>query len=122
MDTRRRPTEHRLSRRLGMLLFAMLQMVGAVVLPAADGQLDIERFGTPVHVESKGGDDCASHHDHVFCQVVRSTALANPSRATAEVAALATPPALHALRAVEEHRTLSDARSVSASPRAPPSA
>lgn len=122
MDTRPLPSELRLTRRLGALVLVVLQMVGATVLPAADGQLDVEGYLTPAHVESGGSDDCAPHHDHVFCQVVRSTALANPAPSTVEVAMMAEPSMVLVIRDAEAHRARSEARSGAGSPRAPPSA
>lgn len=122
MDTSRHSPELRLTRRLGALVLVVLQMVGATVLPAVDGQLDVEGYVTPTHVESEGGDACAPHHDHVFCQVVRSTALANPARSTGDVVVAAEPSAVPVVRDVELHRARSEARSGAASPRAPPTA
>ena len=122
MNTRQKPSELRLTRRLGVLVLAMLHMVGATVLPAADGSLDVEGYTTPTHIESEGRDDCAPHHDHVFCQAVGSTALANPSGPAAEVAHVFEQAAAPAVREVEDHRARSDTRSDASSPRAPPTA
>ena len=121
MYTRHQPSELRLTRRLGVLVLAMLHMVGATVLPAADGRLDVEAYATPTHVESEGRDDCAPHHDHVFCQAVGSIALANPS-GSAVVAMVFEQAAAPAVRDVEGHRARPDPRSGASSPRAPPSA
>jgi hypothetical protein len=112
----------RLTRRLGVLVLAVLQLVGATVLPGADAKLDVEGYGTPVHVESEGNHDCTPHHDHLFCQVVRSTAMANPARPAAEVPALVAPVAVRVMRGAEVLRARTEARTGSASPRAPPSA
>ena len=122
MDMRRHPPELRLTRRLGALVLVVLQMVGATILPAADGQLDVEGYMTPAHVESGRSGDCVPRHDHVFCQVIRSTALANPARSTVEVAVMAEPSMAPVIRDAEAHRARSEARSDAASPRAPPSA
>lgn len=75
--------EHRLARRLGVLVLALFQLAAVVALPAADGLLDVELYGTPTHVESQGTHDCTPHHDHAFCQVLRVTAFATPARAAA---------------------------------------
>ncbi len=75
-----------ISRRIGVLVLAVLQLAGALALPAADGVLDVGRYEVPMHVESPGSDDCTPHHDHAFCQMVRATALATPSRVSATVA------------------------------------
>ncbi|MEX2467085.1 MAG: hypothetical protein WD995_09245 [Gemmatimonadota bacterium] len=122
MNTPSFASDPRWTRRLGVLVMALFQMAGATVLPAADGQLDVERYATPVHMESEGSDDCTPHHDHAFCQVVRSTALANPARSAAEVVALVTPSALPVVRAEERLRAPSRAHAGSSSPRAPPTA
>ena len=113
-------TDLRLTRRLGVLVLAVLQLVGATVLPGVDGKLDVELYGTPVHVESEGSHDCMPHHDHLFCQVVRSTAMANPAQSAAEVRALVAPEVVRALRGSEVLRVRTEARTGSASPRAPP--
>lgn len=111
-----------MARRIGVLLLAVVQMAGAVALPAADGALDVERYSLPVHVESEGRDDCAPHHDHAFCQVVRSTALGNPAPPAAEaptsaLAAVRIPRPLAGPR-VDAQRVLVGA----SGPRAPPTA
>ncbi|MDE2781762.1 MAG: hypothetical protein OXK77_02285 [Gemmatimonadota bacterium] len=51
---------------------AALQIGIAAGLGPADAILDIERFGSPVHIESPENADCAVDHGHLFCQVVRS--------------------------------------------------
>lgn len=53
----------------------------------ADALLDAESMGSPVHVESPDSD-CAIHHDHLFCQVVRSLF---QTATTRDIPALATP-------------------------------
>jgi hypothetical protein len=115
-------TDLRLTRRLGVLVLAVFQLVGATVLPGADAMLDVEGYGTPVHVESEGNHDCTPHHDHLFCQVVRATAMANPARSAAEVPALVAPVAVRVMRGSEVLLARTEARTGSASPRAPPSA
>ncbi|MCA1792225.1 MAG: hypothetical protein LC667_20970 [Thioalkalivibrio sp.] len=121
MITRPLDNDLRLTRRLGVLVLAVMQLVGATVLPGADGKLDVERYGTPVHVESEGNHDCTPHHDHLFCQVVRSTAMANPAQSAAEVPALVAPVSVHALHGAEVLRVRTEALVGCASPRAPPS-
>lgn len=59
-------------RQVGVAFIAALQIVVAAALGPADAILDIERFGSPVHVESPENADCAVDHGHLFCQVVRS--------------------------------------------------
>lgn len=89
-------------RRLGALLLAVFHLGATSALSAADGVLDVERFDAPMHVESEGSEDCAPHHDHAFCQVVRSTAFGAPSQASAQAdlrlpaSPVAHPPAVEA--------------------------
>ncbi len=63
-------------RRTAVFSLATIQIGLAGFLGPADAVLDIERFGSPIHVESPESADCAVAHGHVFCQVVRS--LSNP--------------------------------------------
>lgn len=51
---------------------ALLQLVAFSALPTADAVLDASQLGLPLHVESESSAECAPHHDHLFCQVVRS--------------------------------------------------
>ena len=122
MNARKDERGPALSARIGVLVLAVLQLAGAVALPALDGVLDVERYGVPTHVESPGSDDCTPHHDHAFCQVMRATALATASRVSATVALgqpltnYAEPAALPELR--RSNRLFQG----SSGPRAPPSA
>lgn len=120
MDSRTPSNEARLARRLGALALALFHLTGAVVLPAADGQLDVELLGTPVHVESEGRDDCTPHHDHAFCQVVRSTALATPARPSVQVGAYEAPRLLPGIRLVDADYAAGPVLTGSSGPRAPP--
>ena len=110
------------SRRIGVLVLALLQLAGALALPAVDGILDVELYGLPTHVESPGSDDCTPHHDHAFCQVVRATALATPSRVSATVALGQPLTDFDALPASPELRRSNRPFQGSSGPRAPPSA
>jgi hypothetical protein len=114
--------ELRLSRRIGVLVLALLQLGAAVALPAVDGVLDVELYGVPTHVESPESDDCTPHHDHAFCQVVRATALATPSRVPATVALGQPLTGFDALPASPELRRSTRLLQGSSGPRAPPSA
>lgn len=58
---------------------ALLQIGSTVALTHADALLDGERMGAPDHVESPESTDCAVHHGHLFCQVVRSLSQATVS-------------------------------------------
>ncbi len=122
MDALSHTRDHRLVRRLGVLVMAVFQLTAAVALPAADGVLDMDRYGTPTHVESEGSDDCAPHHDHAFCQVVRATGLANPSRAAVNVGVGDQVHQLHRLGGSVEADIPSPVLEGSTGPRAPPSA
>jgi len=68
-------------RRAAVFSLATLQIGLAGSLGPADAVLDVERFGSPIHVESPEGADCAVAHGHVFCQVVRSLSKAGVSGA-----------------------------------------
>lgn len=66
-------------RRVGVSCIATLQIGVSASLSPADAILDIERFGSPVHIESPLNADCAVDHGHFFCQVVRSLSKAGVS-------------------------------------------
>ena len=59
-------------RRVAAACLALFQIGSTSALTHADALLDAERMGTPAHVESPENSDCAIHHGHLFCQVVRS--------------------------------------------------
>lgn len=65
-------------RRAGVSGLGTLQIGILVGLPAADAVLDIEFFGSQIHVESPEHADCGDH-GHLFCQMVRSLANAGVS-------------------------------------------
>ena len=58
--------------RVAAACLALFQIGSTSVLAHADALLDAERTGSPLHVESPENSDCALHHGHLFCQVVRS--------------------------------------------------
>jgi len=122
MSSRPPTSDRRWTARLGVLALALGQLVVAVVLPAADGHLDVEKFGTPVHVESHGDRDCMPHHDHAFCQVMRATSLATPSRASAEIAGARFALDIPALKWVDQGRAAGPILGTQSAPRAPPRA
>lgn len=66
-------------RRTAVFSLVTLQIGLAGSLGPADAVLDIERFGSPIHLESPDSGDCAADHGHVFCQVVRSLSKAGVS-------------------------------------------
>ena len=61
--------------RLFWALLALVQLGVTAVGPLVDGVLE-DRADPVVHVESESGEDCGTHHDHLFCQVCRTVALA----------------------------------------------
>jgi hypothetical protein len=82
-------------RRFGALVLASLQLGVSTAVVALDSILDGERAGSTLHVEAQDSEACATHHDHLFCQVVRSLSSAtgaspvtHSSAATAVVSAV----------------------------------
>jgi hypothetical protein len=67
-------------RRFGALVLASLQLGVSTVVVTADSMLDGERAGSTLHVEAQDSEACATHHDHLFCQVVRSLSAATGTR------------------------------------------
>ena len=65
------PTMRR-RRRFGTLILALLQLGASTAVVSADAMLDGEMVGHAIHMESEGSEECATHHDHLFCQVVRT--------------------------------------------------
>lgn len=76
MTTRLHPRSTAL--RTAGILLALLH-VWATSLAALDAVMEAESTGTPVHVESHEATDCEIHHDHLFCEVVRSLGSATRS-------------------------------------------
>ncbi len=108
--------------RAAVVCVALPQMVSTAALTHADALLDGERMGTPDHVESPDNSDCPVHHDHIFCQVVRSLAHASISRGIATEQGSVPP-----IRVVEADCESGEARGAptlfgSAIPRGPPNA
>jgi len=59
------------SRWLGLVLL-LLQLGLPAAVSAMEAIRDADSGGLVVHVESEASEDCALHHDHHFCQVVRT--------------------------------------------------
>ena len=78
---------HRGLGRAAAVVFALLQLGASTAFVLADAVLDGEQAGAPVHVESQGSEECSTHHDHLFCQVVRSLASAAPGPGVATLEA-----------------------------------
>lgn len=66
-----RSTRNPIVRRTAGLLLTLMHVL-AVSAAAADAVLDAGSSGTPLHVESHDAKDGNAHHDHLFCQVLRS--------------------------------------------------
>lgn len=67
-----------------------MQFGTSAAVVAADAILDGQQAASTTHVESSGSESCTTHHDHLFCQVVRS--LSDATRGTAVVASGASSP------------------------------
>ena len=78
---------HRGLGRSVVVLLALLQLGASTAFVVADAVLDGEQAGSPAHVESRGSEECATHHDHLFCQVVRSLAAATRGSGIAALSA-----------------------------------
>ncbi len=108
--------------RTAIACVALLQMGSTVALTHVDALLDGERMGAPDHIESAENSDCAVHHGHLLCQVVRSLSQATVSPDIATEAGPA-PPILDA----EADRESGEVKRApilfgAASPRGPPTA
>ena len=65
--------------RMAILLLALLQFAGPVVLQAMDLALEAQEMSSEAHVETEGSEACATHHE-VMCQTVRTLSMvARPS-------------------------------------------
>ena len=67
-------------RRAGVAGISFLYMVVTIALGPADAILDAASLGSRTHIESPHEANCASHHGHLLCQVVRSLSFAGISR------------------------------------------
>ncbi len=63
------------SLRLLWAFLALVQFSVTVGGPLVDAALE-RGSDRVVHIESESGDECGVHHDHLFCQVCRTVALA----------------------------------------------
>lgn len=105
--------------RFGALILALLQLGVSTAVVSADAVLDGEMTGHSTHVESEGSKECATHHDHLFCQVVRS--LTNATGATPLVDPAARLHVVAAIGASHEHQVVRPIRlSGTVGSRAPP--
>ena len=73
------PMNHRRTRRFGALVLALVQLGASTAVVAGDAILDGSQTGHATHVESNSAEACSAHHDHLFCQTVRSLANATGS-------------------------------------------
>ncbi|MDE2677906.1 MAG: hypothetical protein OXI76_08370 [Gemmatimonadota bacterium] len=115
-----RRSDTRNLRRVGAACICLLHIGVAAVLGPADAVLDAERALAPIHIESPGYEDCASHHGHLFCQLVRALSLADISQSIS-VANPHAPPVRHPDRSREaNHSWSTPIMSGSVIPRGPP--
>ena len=68
------PTSGRRGNRVAALWLLLAQCSAALVIPGADALLEARSTGEATHVES-GETECATHHDALFCQTVRSLSI-----------------------------------------------
>ena len=107
-------------RRAAASCLALFHLGSVSALTHADALLDAASMGAVEHIESPENTDCAVHHGHLICQVVRALAQARvPPHITVEEG-LAPP-----IRIAEAPREGNDAKSPpillgSVSPRGPP--
>lgn len=59
-------------RRIHGSLLVVLQLIACLVAPAADVRGEAAVVTAPLHIESEESQTCPQHHDHIFCQTVRS--------------------------------------------------
>ena len=67
-----RDSTRRRRQRVGAVSVALMQIGVFAVVSPVDALLHAERFGLSAHVESPDDRACATQHNHLFCQVVRS--------------------------------------------------
>ena len=67
------------TRRAAGILLALLNLCAMSVV-ALDAVIDGDLAGMPIHIESHQSTDCETHHDHLFCQVVRSLGSASVAK------------------------------------------
>ena len=106
--------------RTAIACVALLQMGSTIALTHADALLDGERMGAPDHVESPETSDCAVHHGHFFCQVVRSLSQAAVSPDIATEAGPAPPILVAEAECEADEVKRAPILFGAASPRAPP--
>lgn len=58
----------------------MIHLGAAAALGPVGAILEAESAATPVHIEPLAHPDCPYHHEHLFCQLVRSPAFAGVPR------------------------------------------
>lgn len=99
----------------------LLQLVVPGVAGYADLLREAEDARAEVHLEGEGAQDCAPHHDHLFCQVVRSMEHVVPVTGTPATHVGTPPSGEHTPEARLAQHTVAPARGVHGS-RAPPAA
>lgn len=78
---------HGRRRRRGAVLLAVVQLVVAGLVPAADAALERSAVGEPAHVEALADGACGVHHDHLFCQLCRVLSLTGSTTSAPALAA-----------------------------------
>ena len=78
-------------RRVAAACLALFHLGSASALTHADALLDAASMGSPDHIESPESSDCAVHHGHLICQVVRSLSQAEVPRGVTVKDGLAPP-------------------------------
>ncbi|MGE0160319.1 MAG: hypothetical protein AB7T31_12985 [Gemmatimonadales bacterium] len=62
-----------------MLLLAAFQVAAAAFVPVADAMLEAAA-SQPLHIEAERAASCGAGHDHEFCQLCRTLAVAGVVR------------------------------------------
>jgi hypothetical protein len=68
-----------------VLLLAAFQVAAAGIVPVADAMSEIAATSEPMHVESARDSVCGDGHDHLFCQLCRTLAVASVPRGASRV-------------------------------------
>ena len=68
-----RSRDHRVTRRIGVLLLAVAQLLGPLGLQVVDAVDEGHQFGTAAQIECEG-HGCGDGHDFLLCQTVRAMA------------------------------------------------
>jgi len=76
---------HRSKRlRAAVILLAVFHAGIAATAPVADALLELAAAGQGMHLESARDASCGDGHEHVFCELCRTTGLGAPPREAAQ--------------------------------------